>query len=120
MKFSESWLRELANPNLNCDELIAQLTMAGLEVDGVEAAATFEGVVVARIESVAAHPKADKLQVCQVNCGTGSNVQVVCGAPNAREGLVTAFAQVGAARWHENWSGEAARRRLLWHALWRR
>ena len=96
MKFSESWLRELANPNLNCDELIAQLTMAGLEVDGVEAAATFEGVVVARIESVAAHPKADKLQVCQVNCGGDSIVQVVCGAPNAREGLVTAFAQVGA------------------------
>ena len=96
MKFSESWLRELANPDLTCDELIAQLTMAGLEVDGVEAAANFEGVVVARIESVAAHPKADKLQVCQVNCGTDSNVQVVCGAPNAREGLVTAFAQVGA------------------------
>ncbi|MEZ0123394.1 MAG: phenylalanine--tRNA ligase subunit beta [Candidatus Reddybacter sp.] len=96
MKFSESWLRELANPDLNCDALIAQLTMAGLEIDGVEAAADFDGVVVARIESVAAHPKADKLQVCQVNCGAGSNVQVVCGAPNAREGLVTAFAQVGA------------------------
>ena len=96
MKFSESWLRELANPDLNCDALIAQLTMAGLEIDGVEAAADFDGVVVARIESVAAHPKADKLQVCQVDCGAGSNVQVVCGAPNAREGLVTAFAQVGA------------------------
>ena len=96
MKFSESWLRELANPDLNCEDLIAQLTMAGLEIDGVEAAANFEGVVVARIESVAAHPKADKLQVCQVNCGAGVNVQVVCGAPNAREGLVTAFAQVGA------------------------
>ncbi len=96
MKFSESWLRELANPDLSCDALIAQLTMAGLEVDGVEAAANFTGVVVARIEAVAAHPKADKLQVCQVNCGTGTNVQVVCGAPNAREGLVTAFAQVGA------------------------
>ncbi len=96
MKFSESWLRELANPDLNCDALIAQLTMAGLEIDGVEAAANFAGVVVARIESVAAHPKADKLQVCQVNCGSGALVQVVCGATNAREGLVTAFAQVGA------------------------
>lgn len=96
MKFSESWLRELANPDLNCDELIAQLTMAGLEVDGVEAAANFDGVVVARIESVAPHPKADKLQICQVNCGGDANIQVVCGAPNAREGLVTAFAQVGA------------------------
>ncbi|OUS12637.1 phenylalanine--tRNA ligase subunit beta [Gammaproteobacteria bacterium 53_120_T64] len=96
MKFSESWLRELANPDLSCDALIAQLTMGGLEVDGVEAAANFSGVVVARIESVAAHPKADKLQVCQVNCGTDSTVQVVCGAANAREGLVTAFAQVGA------------------------
>lgn len=96
MKFSESWLRELANPDLNCDELIAQLTMAGLEVDGVEAAANFEGVVVARIESVAAHPKADKLQVCQVNYGANTDIQVVCGAPNARAGLVTAFATVGA------------------------
>ncbi len=96
MKFSESWLREHVNPDLSCDELIAQLTMAGLEVDGVEAAANFDGVVIARIESIAAHPGADKLQVCQVNCGAGSNVQVVCGAPNAREGLVTAFAQVGA------------------------
>ncbi len=54
MKFSESWLRELANPDLNCDALIAQLTMAGLEIDGVEAAANFDGVVVARIESLAA------------------------------------------------------------------
>ena len=96
MKFSESWLRELANPDLSCDELIAQLTMAGLEVDGVEAAANFSGVVVARIQTVAAHPKADKLQVCQVDCGANTLVQVVCGAPNAREGLVTAFAQVGA------------------------
>jgi phenylalanyl-tRNA synthetase beta chain len=96
MKFSESWLRELANPDLNCDELVAQLTMAGLEVDGVEAAANFEGVVVARIESVEAHPKADKLQVCQVNYGANADVQVVCGAPNARAGLVTAFAPVGA------------------------
>ncbi len=96
MKFSESWLRELTNPNITTEKLIAQLTMAGLEVDGVEPAATFENVVVARIQSVAAHPKADKLKVCQVDCGGSESIQIVCGAPNAREGLVTAFAQVGA------------------------
>ncbi len=80
MKFSESWLRELANPDLNCDELIAQLTMAGLEVDGVEAAANFDGVVLARIEFVATHPKADKLQVCQVNCGADKSTPLACFA----------------------------------------
>lgn len=97
MKFSESWLREHVNPDISCDALIAQLTMAGLEVDSVEPVANFEGVFVARIESLVPHPNADKLRVCQVSGGaSGEIVQVVCGAPNARAGLMTAFAQVGA------------------------
>ena len=69
--------------------------MAGLEVDGTEPAAqVFSGVVVGRIEQAEQHPDADKLQVCQV--AMAKTFQVVCGAPNARVGLLTAFAKVGA------------------------
>ena len=96
MKFSEKWLREWVNPAINTDELVAQITMAGLEVDGVEpAAAEFSGVVIGRIESAEQHPNADKLQVCNVTDGN-ETFQVVCGAPNARAGLRVAFAKVGA------------------------
>ena len=70
--------------------------MAGLEVDGTEPAAqVFSGVVVGRIEQAEQHPDADKLQVCQVSDGK-ETFQVVCGAPNARAGLLTAFAKGGA------------------------
>lgn len=96
MKFSEAWLRQWVNPALSSDDLLFQMTMAGLEVDGTEPAAqSFSGVVVGEIVSAEPHPDADKLQVCQVSNGTDT-VQVVCGAPNARAGLKTAFAQVGA------------------------
>ena len=96
MKFSEAWLRQWVNPSLDSDELLFQMTMAGLEVDGTEPAAqAFSGVVVGEIISAEQHPDADKLQVCQVSNGS-ETFQVVCGAPNARAGLVTAFAQVGA------------------------
>ena len=96
MKFSEAWLRQWVNPSLNSDELLFQMTMAGLEVDGTEPAAeAFSGVVVGEIVSAEQHPDADKLRVCQVSNGS-EQFQVVCGAPNARAGLVTAFAQVGA------------------------
>ena len=96
MKFSEAWLREWVNPDLSRDALLSQLTMAGLEVDGVEpVAATFSGVVVARVVSCAKHPAADKLSVCEVSDGT-DQFNVVCGAPNVRLGLTTAFARVGA------------------------
>lgn len=97
MRFSENWLREWVNPALTVEELGAQLTMAGLELDALEPAApAFSGVVVARILSAEQHPDADKLRVCQVDDGTGAPVQVVCGAPNARAGLMAVFAQVGA------------------------
>ena len=96
MKFSEAWLRQWVNPELKRDALLQQLTMAGLEVDGVESAAKeFSGVVVGRIESAEQHPDADKLRVCQVSDGS-ETFQVVCGAANARAGLQTAFAKVGA------------------------
>jgi phenylalanyl-tRNA synthetase beta chain len=96
MKFSEQWLREWVNPSIDTNTLVEQITMAGLEVDGVEpVAASFSGVVVAEISAVAPHPDADKLRVCSVSDGT-EEFQVVCGAPNAREGIKIPFAKVGA------------------------
>lgn len=96
MKFSEAWLRQWVNPPLERDELLHQMTMAGLEVDGTEALnGAFSDVVVAKILSADQHPDADKLRVCQVTDGE-EEYQVVCGAPNARPGLLTAFAKVGA------------------------
>ena len=95
MKFSEKWLREWVNPAISSDELIAQITLAGLEVDDVEAAAgEFSGVIVGEIVSAEQHPNADKLRVCMVSDGTTEH-QVVCGAPNARAGIKVAFATVG-------------------------
>ena len=97
MKFSENWLRELVNPDLDTDALIAQLTMAGLEVDGSESvAADFSQVIVAEILSAEPHPDAQKLQICQVNHGSDENITIVCGAPNARAGLRAPLAVVGA------------------------
>ncbi|HEY5718601.1 MAG TPA: phenylalanine--tRNA ligase subunit beta [Motiliproteus sp.] len=97
MKFSEQWLREWVNPALDTDALVAQVTMAGLEVDGVEpVAGAFSGVIVAEVIEAEQHPDADKLRVCKVSTGTDELVQVVCGAPNARVGIKVAFAQVGA------------------------
>jgi len=96
MKFSENWLREWVNPPVDLDTLSDQLTFLGLEVDEVVPAHPgFKKIVVARIEKIQPHPDAKKLRVCQVDCGMSDLVQVVCGAPNARLGLVTALAQVG-------------------------
>ncbi|MFP8966034.1 phenylalanine--tRNA ligase subunit beta [Pokkaliibacter sp. CJK22405] len=96
MKFSEQWLREWVNPAISSEELVAQVTLAGLEVDEViPVAGVFSGVVVGKILKAEPHPNADKLQVCTVTDGEQEH-QVVCGAPNAREGLVTAFARIGA------------------------
>ncbi len=96
MKFSEQWLREWVNPAISSDELVAQITLAGLEVDDIEAAGgEFSGVIVGEIVSAEQHPDADKLRVCQVSDGT-TETQVVCGAPNARVGIKVAFATVGA------------------------
>ncbi|MBS0568316.1 MAG: phenylalanine--tRNA ligase subunit beta [Proteobacteria bacterium] len=98
MKFSENWLRELVPINATRDELCRKLTMAGLEVEGVEAiGGALEGIVVAEIVECSPHPNADKLRVCQVATGDGTTVQIVCGAPNARRGLKAPLATVGAA-----------------------
>ncbi|MGC3875147.1 phenylalanine--tRNA ligase subunit beta [Halomonas sp. GXIMD04776] len=97
MKFSEQWLREWVSPTLSTQELADQITMAGLEVDAVEAvAARFEGVVVAKVVAKEPHPDADKLSVCHVDDDAGHPTQVVCGAPNVAVGQKVPFARVGA------------------------
>ncbi|MGQ9426133.1 phenylalanine--tRNA ligase subunit beta [Gilvimarinus sp. F26214L] len=97
MKISESWLREWVSPDIDTAALAEQLTMAGLEVDAIEpVAGEFTGVVVGEIVAAEQHPDADKLQVCQVNAGGDGNLQVVCGAPNARPGIRVPFATIGA------------------------
>jgi len=96
MKLSEAWLRQWVNPSINTEELVAQITMAGLEVDAVEpVAGEFTGVVVGEILEAVQHPEADRLRVCTVSNGA-EQFQVVCGAPNARAGIKVPFAMVGA------------------------
>ena len=96
MKFSEKWLRQWVNIEVDTQELVDKITMAGLEVDDVEAVAgEFTGVIIGEIVACEQHPDADKLRVTQVSTGSES-FQVVCGAPNARVGIKVPFATVGA------------------------
>ena len=97
MKFSENWLRQHVRIDADSAALQHTLTMIGLEVESSEAmGAALAGVVVARIVSCEKHPQADKLQVCQVDAGGDALLQIVCGAPNARPGLLAPLATVGA------------------------
>jgi len=97
MKFSELWLREWVNPAIDSEALSGQITMAGLEVDGVEpVAGRFTGVVVGEVMECGQHPNADKLRVTKVNVGGDRLLDIVCGAPNCRQGLKVAVATVGA------------------------
>ncbi len=98
MRFSESWLREWVDPGVDSDTLCNQFSMAGLEVDAVEPVAPdFSGVVVGAVLSVAPHPDAEKLRVCQVEAGQpGGVLQVICGAPNVAAGMKVPVALVGA------------------------
>jgi len=97
MRLSYQWLREWVQVPWDARELGERLTMAGLEVESVESAAPdFSGVVVAEILEAAPHPQADKLRVCRVSAGQSEPLQIVCGASNARAGLKSALAQVGA------------------------
>ncbi len=102
MQFSENWLRSLVDTDLDSQALSHALTMAGLEVEDMQpVAAPFGKVVVAKILSAEKHPDADRLQVCKVDVGLlvdGKTVplQIVCGAANARAGLIAPCAMVGA------------------------
>lgn len=97
MKFNESWLREWVNPAISTEQLCDQITMLGLEVDGVEpVAGAFTGVVIGEVVECAQHPDADKLRVTKVNVGGDRLLDIVCGAPNCRLGLKVACATEGA------------------------
>jgi phenylalanyl-tRNA synthetase beta chain len=97
MKISETWLRTYVNPTISTQELVAQITMAGLEVDAVEpVAAQFSGVVVGEVLETEQHPDADKLRVCKVNVGEAEPLQIVCGAANVRAGLKIPASVIGA------------------------
>lgn len=97
MKFSESWLREWVNPAISSEQLCEQLTMAGLEVDGVEkVSGDFSGVVIGKVVECKQHPNADKLRITKVDIGQEQLLSIVCGAPNCRLGLTVACATIGA------------------------
>lgn len=96
MKFSEQWLRQWVNPPVETKVLCEQLTLAGLEVDSIEPAASeFRHVIVGEVLSTDQHPDADRLKVCQVNVGDEA-LTIVCGGQNVRPGLKVAVAQIGA------------------------
>src|SRR5262249_46075660 len=97
MKFSENWLRSHVPTGADRDALAATLTAIGLEAEEVTPLGdSLAQGVVARIVEAVRHPEADALQVCQVDAGQGGLLQIVCGAPNARPGLVAPLAMVGA------------------------
>ncbi|EDM65347.1 phenylalanyl-tRNA synthetase beta subunit [Moritella sp. PE36] len=97
MKFSNEWLQTWVKPGLTNEELAHQITMAGLEVDGIDAVAgDFTGIVVGHVVECGPHPDADKLQVTKIDIGAEELIDIVCGATNCRAGLKVAVATVGA------------------------
>jgi len=98
MRFSESWLREWVNPEVDTRTLADQLTMAGIEVDAVEPAAPeFSGVLVGQVQAIEGHPNAEKLRLCRVNVGSGGEpLQIICGAANVAADMKVPVAMLGA------------------------
>jgi phenylalanyl-tRNA synthetase beta chain len=97
VKFTLSWLRDHLDTAASVDDVAETLTQIGLEVEAVhDPAAQLAPFVTARIVEAVQHPNADRLRVCRVDAGTGTEIQVVCGAPNARTGLNVVFAPPGA------------------------
>src|SRR5450830_248499 len=97
MQFSENWLRTMVDPKMTSDELAHLLTMSGLEVEDVDPVAPpFSHVVVGLVLEMEKHPNADRLNVCQVDVGTGTLLNIVCGAANVRPGLKVVCAMAGA------------------------
>ena len=97
MQFSYDWLQKWVSPNKSADEMAHLLTMSGLEVEEVEPAApAFTGVVIAEVKQVEKHPDADRLNITQVDAGTGELIQIVCGAPNVKVGIRVPCALPGA------------------------
>jgi phenylalanyl-tRNA synthetase beta chain len=96
MKFTLSWLKEHLETDAEADVIAEKLTSIGLEVETVEdAGARLKAFVVAHVVSAEKHPNADKLKLCVVDDGSGSPIQVICGAPNAHTGMKGVFARPG-------------------------
>src|SRR5579859_3121767 len=96
MKFTLSWLKDHLETSAALDEIATTLTRIGLEVEGIEnPAEALAPFVVGEVVEAVQHPNADRLRVCRVDIGKDALVEVVCGAPNARAGLKTAFAAPG-------------------------
>ena len=96
MKFTLDWLKEHLDTKASPDEIAEALTTVGLEVESVEdRAAALKPFVVAKVVSAVPHPNSDHLRVCKVDAGTGTLIDVVCGAPNARSGMKSVFAFPG-------------------------
>ncbi|GGA57553.1 phenylalanine--tRNA ligase beta subunit [Nitratireductor aestuarii] len=95
MKFTLSWLKDHLDTEASLDEIVETLTMIGLEVESVDDKSVLKPFTIAKVLNAQKHPDADKLQVLTVDIGSGTPLQVVCGAPNARAGLIGAFAAPG-------------------------
>jgi phenylalanyl-tRNA synthetase beta chain len=95
MKLTLSWLKDHLETDATLQEIVERLTAIGLEVESVDDKASLKPFIIARVLTAEKHPDADKLRVLTVDPGDGRPVQVVCGAPNAREGLIGAFAAPG-------------------------
>ena len=97
MNVSIKWLKEYVDFDLSPEALAERLLMLGMEIESIKQLGEgLDRVVVGRINTVEKHPQADKLVLCNVDVGSGTDAQIVCGAPNAREGLVAPVALVGA------------------------
>ncbi len=97
MKFTLSWLKEHLDTDEPVEKLADKLTMIGLEVESIDdKAKALAPFTIARVISAEQHPNADRLRVCTVDTGDGgAPVQIVCGAPNARAGLISVFSAPG-------------------------
>ncbi len=97
MKFSLSWLKTWLDTAASLDDILTTLSAIGLEVESVENRASgLEPFVIAEVIEAAQHPNADRLRACRVSTGGGTELSVVCGAPNARTGMKAVFAPPGA------------------------
>ena len=97
MKITTNWLKDHLDTKLNENQIVNKLTDIGLEVESVESqSGDLDNFLIAKILKVEKHPNADRLKICDVNIGKKETVKVVCGAPNAKEGLITIYAPPGA------------------------
>ena len=97
MKFTIDWLKDHLDTKLNDEKIIDKLTNVGLEVESFQSQTSeLDNFIVAKIVSSEKHPNADRLKVCEVDIGKKENVKVVCGAPNAKQNLITVYAPPGA------------------------